>query len=461
MKRQSCAKTCIEKRFAFSAAVVCSLSLLFCRPASAHFLWAQLQPAPASTLTVGFSEEAGEKTLPQLLPRVHPDRAWTAGGRPLTLTSGTDNLTAPCTGSIAAAEQTWGVLDRSEEKRGIFLLRYYAKAASGLTEAEQSAHLPVEITLTHIGSPCRAVVTRGHTPAAGAEIILARPGDAPPDSLTTGRDGSFQFNLRGDGLYSIRAMVAEKKSGKYGGKAYKLVRNYTTLTFPVRGKADAPAMATAPVSADPAAYALLKAAHDNRQVLPVDFGGVTANIAFNDNGKVCTGTLAYSKTDDVTLTMAGLSSDGREWLEEQLSNALGHRRGGDFAKGDGRNPITFTPNDGSPLGRQVTLHDGLHSFYRVKDNVVTEVTRTMGGSRFTITVLETTTADGKYLPRHFAVTYFDAATEALQSVEEFTDTYASTGGNWLPVSRRVIKAEKGAQTVREFTLSNIKLAPAN
>jgi hypothetical protein len=82
----------------------------------------------------------------------------------------------------------------------------------------------------------------------------------------------------------------------------------------------------------------------------------------------------------------------------------------------------------------------------------------MGDRRFIITVLETRTGDpGKYLPRHFTVTYFDAQSGAITETESFTDDYAKVQGVWLPTSRRVITAADGKLRSRRFELRNVRL----
>jgi hypothetical protein len=77
-----------------------------------------------------------------------------------------------------------------------------------------------------------------------------------------------------------------------------------------------------------------------------------------------------------------------------------------------------------------------------------------------ITVLETENGDGrKYLPRHFVVTYFDAATGAIQEVQSFSDTHAKIKGAWLPTRRRVITAAEGKVSSRRFEIRNVRLLP--
>ncbi|MEW6129642.1 MAG: DUF3386 family protein [Acidobacteriota bacterium] len=210
--------------------------------------------------------------------------------------------------------------------------------------------------------------------------------------------------------------------------------------------------------ADPEAYALLKKAHDARQTFPQNFRGFAADFTFNDNGRITKGTLLYSDAKGVEVKIDGLSEEAKEWVNDQLSSMLAHRRGGDFAKGDGRYPLTFGEDDKNPLGRLLQLNDSMKSSYRVRDGQTVEVTRTMAGDKFTITVLETTlTEGGKFLPKHFTVTYFDAKTGQLKRTEMFTDAYANTSGLWVPASRRIIRAENGQVTARIIEISNVRL----
>jgi hypothetical protein len=300
----------------------------------------------------------------------------------------------------------------------------------------------------------------------GAELTIHRPGETEPLTLTTDDRGEARFKATQAGLCAIRARAIEVEKGEFEGKSYAQKRYYSTLTFPIPGKetvASAQGDAESkPTVADPQAYALLKAAHDSRQTMPPGFPGVSGEVVFDDNGVLTKGKFTYRPGDGVELTIEGAAPEAEQWLRSSLSNALGHRRGGDFGKGDGRHPITFLPDDRSPLGRQIALNDGLQSSYRIRDKQVTEVARTMGGQRFIITVLETqTTEQGKYLPRHFTVTYFDAESGAIQEAQSFTDSHARVKGVWLPTSRRVIFASKGRITSRRFELRDLRLMPGS
>lgn len=192
--------------------------------------------------------------------------------------------------------------------------------------------------------------------------------------------------------------------------------------------------------------------------MPEGFPGFRAELVFRQGEKTFQGEVVYRRQGETEVRLAGIDEASLGWVRGQILNLVGHRRGGDFAKGDGRHPLELGPNDGNPFGRLVLLHDGTDSRYRVRDNRVTEVTRTMEGSRFTITVVETIDADdGKYLANHFMVSYRDAETGTLQKVEGYRDGYAKVAGVWLPTGRTVIEiAGETTPTVRSLKLRKVE-----
>ncbi len=220
--------------------------------------------------------------------------------------------------------------------------------------------------------------------------------------------------------------------------------------------------AALPPKADPEAWNLLKAARETREVLPRTVKEVSAQLVFNDNGEIKTGTVTYDVSNQAIIKMEGLNDDAKAWVNDQVNSVLAHRRDGDFSKSDGRHHITFAADDKadkSPLGRRVELHDSMKSSYRIKHNQVVEVDRTMADDHFVITVLETTpTANGKFLPRTFVVNYFDTKSGTMKRSEAFSDTYQKIAGVWLPASRRIVRAAEGKFTVRiiEFQEVTVK-----
>src|SRR5262245_4021724 len=185
-------------------------------------------------------------------------------------------------------------------------------------------------------------------------------------------------------------------------------------------------------SSDPAAANLLKDARDVIQNFPSNFAGATTEIVFNENGKIVKGSLSYEAGKVVELKIEGLDNDTKKWLSDQMQSVIVHRRGRDFAQGDGRYAITFGADDNSPAGRLLLLGDPGKSSYRVRNKQIAQIDRTLGNDHFTITVLETTkTPEGKFLPRHFSVSHFDASTGAIKYIEAFSDEYKLIDGAWF------------------------------
>ncbi|MDX2044688.1 MAG: DUF3386 family protein [Acidobacteriota bacterium] len=208
---------------------------------------------------------------------------------------------------------------------------------------------------------------------------------------------------------------------------------------------------------DPQAYELLRRAQSVRETFPADFAGFKAELICNDNGQEAKGVLDYRPETGAKIIINGLSEEATGWVKQQLNSLLSHRRASDFAKGEGRHPLSLPPDDHSPLGRRLMVNDKLKSSYRVRDGQTTEVDRTMG-DRIVVTILSTLpTGKGKFLPQHFVVTGFDVKTNQLLRTEMFTDEFAQTGNVWLPTSRRVVFAENGKLTARVITLRNPQL----
>ena len=235
--------------------------------------------------------------------------------------------------------------------------------------------------------------------------------------------------------------------------------NSTVTTSPTDQKSQA-VVDKIPEGAEKDAWLLLKAAHDARQVMPVDFNGFDADLIFTEDDTKYSGKVTYRKNTGTKIEITHLKGEPLDWLQDKLASFIGHRRGDNFSDGDGKNPITFGADDKSPYGRLVELHDRLNSRYRIKDNKVREVTRTTPESTFTISVMETMEADpGKYLSKHFIVSYRNLIDKSLEQVDGFRDGYDKVDGVWLPQKRIVLTVTKDQESPRTriIELTDIKV----
>jgi hypothetical protein len=439
--------------------------------------------SPNAHLT--FGETPDEKTPKDLVPKLATARAWDGAGHTVALTQGQGGWTgqAAAGSKTVAVTQSWEVVDRSGDGTGAFLLEYYAKGGTGLKETAADLQLPFELFARQEAGQLVATVRLHGTALPGSPVHISLPSGRSVDR-TSDAQGEVRFDPDGKGLYGLRARWINERKGQSEGKAYGEVRHYTTLTFALTKAegahsasvaaapapaAPAPAPAPAPrdgaakpAKADPAAYALLKEAHDARQVMPPTFPGFRCDLVFQQGDDVFRGELVYRRQGETEVRLPGADAASLEWARGQILNLVGHRRGGDFAQGDGKYPLQLGPEDHNSYGRLILVNDESRSSYRVRDHRVTEVTRTMEGSRFTISVIESMDADpGKYLANHFLVAYRDAATGALQKLEGFRDSYDHVQGVWLPTSRTVIEvSDKISPVVRTLRFRNIETLAA-
>ncbi|RYX83134.1 DUF3386 family protein [bacterium] len=459
------------KKFLFLAPLI-----LAATPAHAHFLWAQTDPQ-AGQLRLYFGEGGEGVTNGVSADVLFKVEAWGGNGKKLApkLAGGAYCAPIAANATVIGAHQSWGVLDRSDSGRGIFRLEYFAKAATSLDKAGNGAKLPFELFARRNKGEALVTLKRDGAVLPNAEVTYVTPAGEEGTKLQTDAKGQIHFPITASGLYSLRAVVIDAVPGELDGKKYPQTRTWTTLTFH-NGTGAKVTPAAAPVAAavkavpvaeekgnpnaDPKAYALLEAAHNNRQVMPVDFAGFEADLLYVDGDTSKTGKIVYQRQGDTKITVDGLSADDNDWLQDKVLNLVGHRRGGTFAQGDGKNPLTL--GNTNSFGQLILLNDRMKSEYRVKDGKVTEVTRTMGGQKFTITVLDSMNADaGKYLANHFVVSYRDEKTGALKEVEGYRDTYAQIDGVWLPTGRTVYDlADEVTPRVRTFRLRNIKFLKA-
>jgi hypothetical protein len=199
---------------------------------------------------------------------------------------------------------------------------------------------------------------------------------------------------------------------------------------------------------------LLHRAFDRTARWRADFVGFTAALIANDDGVEHHGTVQVTMPRSVEVTIAepGL----QQWAQQQLAMMVGHRAYRAFDQSDGKYVLTLGPQEAHPLGRLIYIHgDGMNSRYRVRDERICQIQRSMERVKFTINIDDSMTIkDGQVLTTRFTVYYFSPSTGQLTQVESFVDDYTEVRGVMLPKGRRVTCADNGEARVRELILSN-------
>jgi Protein of unknown function (DUF3386) len=208
------------------------------------------------------------------------------------------------------------------------------------------------------------------------------------------------------------------------------------------------------VQDDPNARELLHRAFDRTARWRADFVGFAATLAANDNGVQHRGAVKMMLPRTVEVSIA--EADLQQWAQAQLAMMAGHRAYRAFDQSDGKYILTLGPEEAHPLGRLIYIHgDGMNSRYRVRDERICQIQRSMERVRFTINIEDSmATRDGKVLTTRFTVYYFSPSTGELTQVESFVDDYTEVHGVVLPKARRVTFADHGEARVRELVMSD-------
>jgi hypothetical protein len=208
----------------------------------------------------------------------------------------------------------------------------------------------------------------------------------------------------------------------------------------------------------PSAESMMHRAHVARSGWDASFPGFKADVRVAIDGEIAEGKVSVTPGEVKLDLPKGPAAD---WAAEQLESILMHRTAGVREKYD----VSFADDvKDHPLGRLIRFHGGTtHSLYRINDDVITEVHRTMEKVRFTISVTDVTrNTESQTLPRHFNVSYWDTATGQLQSNHDFTDDWVRLGKYDLPKSRLLVQTKAGkddspARRVYQLLLSNHEL----
>jgi hypothetical protein len=213
------------------------------------------------------------------------------------------------------------------------------------------------------------------------------------------------------------------------------------------------------VADDPQARDILRQAFEKTARWQKDFKGFTADLTVNVNGQETRGPVMVKGPREVSVQLG--DAEVQKWAQEQLGMIAVHRGPRTFEESDGKYSLTME-EDGHPLGTKLIIH-GSNSFYRVKDQRITQINRTMAHPgmtpfAFTINVEESAvTQDQKHLTTKYSVYYYSPTDKKLNNVESFTDSHVRIGSSDLPAARRIITYENGEVVVKNLTFTNHKL----
>ncbi len=208
-----------------------------------------------------------------------------------------------------------------------------------------------------------------------------------------------------------------------------------------------------PAAAEVSATELLRQARSNREVLSDSFPGFRSKLTVQFDGREFHGTCLFRLRGTVQVTLQ--HTDDLPDVTAAVRSMLMHRVP---ASPTEPRRARYGKPDSSPLGRKVLLNDEYESAYRIRDGRIVQVDRRLAGPRFVITVLESeTTATGRYLPRHVFAARLDRDTGAVREAWAYTSRFQRIDGEYLPLSRQVVRIDGGQPTTYRIEWSGIEL----
>ena len=208
---------------------------------------------------------------------------------------------------------------------------------------------------------------------------------------------------------------------------------------------------------EPEARELLRRAFEKTYRWGKEFKGFSSQLTVMDNGKSYSGSVTVKTLQEIAVSLP--NEVIQTWAQGQIGMMAVHRGPRSFEESDGRHVLTLGEEDGYPMGRLLVIHgDGMKSGYRIKDDQITQINRSMGPVRFTINVEDSlTTSSGKKLTTKYSVFYFTAQDSSIKQVESYTDTHAVIDTLYLPGKRRIILVEEGEVRVKTMTFEGHRL----
>ncbi|MBX3414396.1 MAG: DUF3386 family protein [Pirellulales bacterium] len=454
-------------------AVVALFSL---RPAQAHFVWAYV-PEGSANVQISFAEDPSPGTA-NLIDRLKPTQAWLhVPGQPVSELKLHENVDqAAETATLdASVPQSGAYAVEVFCRYGVFaktgkplLLDYYAKHLSGdWTQAKELAQPSSRLAFDVVPRLADGGITLQalwkEAPAAGVELTLWSP-SGDEQKLTTDEQGLAKIKRAAAGEYHLLAKhVDESAQGELDGKAYNGNWSFATVTFHVADTTTASTASTTselaaateakPEEKDITASELLARARADR-ALWQDFHGFTADVKVHIDNQLETGTIEIDENGKSKFV--GIEKNLTPLLRQQLSSMIAHRLP-DSSIGD---EADYQEESGlHVLGRKLKLaEESMGSIYRIQDDVVTEVNREMGNQKFTISMLDVEhNAEGKYLPKVFNVSFWDAKSGDLASSMTYYHKWERVGKYDLPALFVLVSAGKDKREVLKIEMSNFRL----
>ncbi|NJL23252.1 MAG: DUF3386 domain-containing protein [Leptolyngbyaceae cyanobacterium SM1_3_5] len=205
------------------------------------------------------------------------------------------------------------------------------------------------------------------------------------------------------------------------------------------------------------ARSLFKAAYENRYTWDENFPGYTADVTLKQGGETYTAKVHINR--DLTYEFTDLSDEkGRELLQHHLWETVTHRKRSNFEQAHGKNTFTLGDTDETGSTEIQVSGDAMGSHYRIRNNEISQVNRTMPQVAFSINHKGSFDTGSGYISARYDVVYRNPKTDDLVGENDVDSEYEKFGDYYL-LTRQVTRSnQQGQQDTQEVTFSNIQLS---
>ncbi|HLN32241.1 MAG TPA: DUF3386 family protein [Gemmataceae bacterium] len=217
---------------------------------------------------------------------------------------------------------------------------------------------------------------------------------------------------------------------------------------------------TATDKGDPRAAALMAEAAKTRYTWSPDVTAVSGKFSCDMDGKAVSGTFRSTlhQRGGFKIDATGDAEILKE-LKDHIGSLISHRTAPSPGKQQAATPpATIVVEDDAHGPLIMIVGDPMNSTQRVKDGKMVQVNRQMGGKRFTIDVTEfEKSADGRYYPSAFTVTWWEASTgKKVEKQAYSTQGFHTTSGQLFPQAEKVVSEKDGKTSTLAIHYSDIK-----
>ncbi|MFP4007181.1 MAG: DUF3386 family protein [Spirulinaceae cyanobacterium] len=190
-----------------------------------------------------------------------------------------------------------------------------------------------------------------------------------------------------------------------------------------------------PVQAQ-SATAVFRNAYENRYTWDEDFPGYAAEVSINDQGRLDQGIVKVKP--DLTVEVINIEDDEmRQLIANQLKTEIIHRRRVPFSQRHENDEYSLNMENDPNTVVITEKGDNGESHYRIQDNVITQVQRTLGDYAVTVDTIGTTPTPEGYLVVQFKAVFRDKDTGEILEQDDVRDFHEKIGKYYLLTSRAI------------------------